>query len=217
MKYHYITNENRPSLTLFFAGWGMDQHPFEQYQSKDSDMIIVYDYRSLELDESILKKYDKIYLVAWSMGVWAATQCQFLASLPIKRNVAINGTPWPVDDVYGIPEAIFKGTLAGLREATLRKFQLRMCGKGDVFRQFQAVTPQRSVEELKEELAAIGEVCKVSPVSNFRWDEAYIGENDLIFPANNQKAAWEKAGVETKTGDAAHYDVAVFKHYLNSI
>ena len=217
MKYHYITNENHPTLTLFFAGWGMDRHPFEQYQCKDTDMIIVYDYRSLELDESVLKKYKEIYLIAWSMGVWATTQCQILTSLPIKRSVALNGTPWPVDDVLGIPEAIFKGTLAGLSEATLRKFQLRMCGKGDVFRQFQAVAPQRSVEDLKEELAAIGETCKVASPLNFSWDEAYIGGNDLIFPAVNQKAAWEKAGVKIKTGDAAQYDAAVFKHYFSSI
>ena len=31
MKYHYITNENHPTLTLFFSGWGVDRHDFDQY------------------------------------------------------------------------------------------------------------------------------------------------------------------------------------------
>ncbi len=216
MRHLFIQDNNNSTLTLLFAGWGMDQHPFAHYQLKKSDFLVIYDYRSLDFDWSMLTKYDAIHIVAWSMGVWAAAHCGIPASLPVKSRIAINGTPWPVDDNYGIPETIFNGTLAGLNAATLRKFQLRMCGRSDNFRHFQSIAPQRSVEELKEELAAIGAACRTLPDSNCIWDHAYVGEGDLIFPPSNQKSAWARSKVEVTLGEAAHYDESVFKNYLNS-
>ena len=217
MRHHFIQNNNHSTLTLLFAGWGMDEHPFAHYQLKESDFLVIYDYRTLAFDWSLLAKYEAIHVVAWSMGVWAAAHCGTPSTLPVKSRTAINGTPWPVDDNYGIAEAIFNGTLAGLNAATLRKFQLRMCGKADNFRHFESIAPQRSVEELKEELAAIGKACGELTQQSFAWDRAYVGENDLIFSAANQNNAWERCGVATICGEAAHYDEAVFKNYLKAI
>ena len=51
---------------------------------------------------------------------------------------------------------------------------------------------QRPVEELKEELAAIGRQYSELPPSTFVWNKAIIGESDHIFPPKNQEQAWQK-------------------------
>ena len=44
----------------------------------------------------------------------------------ICERVALNGTVTPVDDLKGIPQQVFEGTLEGLNESTLEKFIRRM-------------------------------------------------------------------------------------------
>ena len=71
---------------LFFAGWGMDETPFLQIHPTDKDWMICYDYRSLEFDADILQEYSEITLIAWSMGVWAASQImKQYPSLPLPK------------------------------------------------------------------------------------------------------------------------------------
>lgn len=168
---HTSSLQKTPRLLLFFAGWGMDEHPFLQYAPPDSDFMICYDYRTLDFDTSPLAGYTVIDVVAWSMGVWAASQVLSKVSLPIRRRIAINGSPFPIDEKRGIPPAIFMGTLEGLNEASLRKFQRRMCADGNVFARFQLTAPERSIEELKEELAAVAEQYRMLPTETFAWEQ----------------------------------------------
>ena len=216
MKQAFIIKQNNPHLLLFFAGWGMDKHPFEEYAPSNHDFLVCYDYTSLDFDYSVLSGYETVDVVAWSMGVWAASQIVGSIEQTITNTIAINGTPYPIDDNRGIPEAIFNGTLEGLNEATLKKFQRRMCGSADNFKHFQQVAPQRSVDALKEELAAIGSLYKSCPPKEVKWSEAYIGLNDRIFPATNQQAAWKEA-TNISSGEESHYDEPLFKHYLDTI
>ena len=103
MKQHFIIKNNQKHLLLFFAGWGMDETPFLQIRPTDKDWLICYDYRSLEFDAIILQEYSEITLIAWSMGVWAASQImkQYL-SLPLSQSIAINGTLYPIHETKGI-------------------------------------------------------------------------------------------------------------------
>ena len=73
MKYEYIIQEQNPRLLLFFAGWASDPTPFRHYRPKDRDFIICYDYRTLEHDFLPPGIYQKVDVVGWSMGVWAAS------------------------------------------------------------------------------------------------------------------------------------------------
>lgn len=186
----------RKEALLFFAGWGMDETPFMHNLPPNKDLIICYDYRSLDFDSTLLSTYDGIYVVAWSMGVWAASQVLPDSNLPLKQSIAINGTPFPIDDMRGIPPAIFEGTLNNLNEATLQKFRRRMCGSGSAFQAFLEIAPQRPVEELKEELAAIGRQYSELPPSTFVWNKAIIGESDHIFPPKNQEQAWQNIAMK---------------------
>ena len=219
MKYHWIHRAHQPRLTLFFAGWGMDATPFEHLQPVDSDLLLCADYRSLEFDPSVWQGYEEMRVVAWSMGVWAASVVlpRWAAAAPSEvrtlprwvDSVAINGTPMPVDDRYGIPEAIFRGTLEGLDVRHLEKFYRRMCVTRESLSFFLAHRPQRTVNELRDELQAIGEAAWRSPQvqemvaapcspqvreteAAFDWRRSLVGSRDLIFPSDSQQAAWEQ-------------------------
>lgn len=74
MKQTFIIRNNGKHLLLFFAGWGMDETPFRHIHPAECDWMICYDYRSLEFDTTLIQAYSKISLIAWSMGVWAASQ-----------------------------------------------------------------------------------------------------------------------------------------------
>lgn len=217
MKQIFIVNQHHPRLTLFFAGWGMDETPFLDYSPQDSDWMICYDYRRLDFDVQALAHYREIRLIAWSMGVWAASQtmqqAQALAA-NVVQSTAINGTPHPVDEEQGIPPATFDGTLHGLSEASLLKFQRRMCNNGEAFSHFQRIAPQRPWEELRDELAAIGRQCRALPPSDFVWNRAVIGDNDRIFPPQAQQRAWEARCPSIQHVEAAHYDYHLLQQYV---
>lgn len=220
MKQKYLIHEQHPRLLLFFAGWGADEPPFRAYRPQGCDFQICYDYRSLELDTTGWEAYRTIHVVGWSMGVWAASLLmQQQRWTQAGKRIAINGTPYPMDDRRGIPEAIFRGTLEGLTDASLHKFLRRMCADSQAFRRFLEVTPRRPLEELREELATILQAISRSgyPESLPAWDEAIVGTSDRIIPPANQLCAWQGLGVAVRTTDDAHYDASLFQHYLQEL
>ena len=189
---------------LFFAGWGMDAHLFKRIDAEGFDLFIAYDYRSLNADLSVLKRYDEVHVVAWSMGVWAASVV--LRGVEIASATAINGTELPVNDEYGIPVQIAHGTLDTLTPESLARFNRRMCAGAEVLAGFNAVAPRRGAGELKEELAAIYRQAETATGASLTWNKALIGRGDRIFPVANQERFWmEKRGVETQVIDAPHY------------
>ena len=184
----------------------------------DKDWLICYDYRSLEFDAIILQEYSEITLIAWSMGVWAASQImKQYPSLPLSQSIAINGTPYPIHETKGITPAIFEGTLQGLNEQSLQKFQRRMCGSTAGYKTFQTVAPQRSIEELKEELAAIQKQYLSLPPSDFAWQKAIIGKNDHIFLPDSQWLAWRNKVDSLEYTEAAHYQQELFDNVIMHI
>lgn len=214
MKIKTIQHTGERVCILFFAGWGMDERPFAHYVTPGTDLMVCYDYRTLDFDETLLLHYKEVHLVGWSMGVWAASQVMARTSLPITQSTAINGTLYPIDATRGIAPAIFEGTLNGLNEASLQKFRLRMCGSATAYKAFEQIAPQRPVEELKEELSAIGQQYKELPPAPFVWNQAIIGNADRIFLPENQQRAWQGTPTVTACAEAAHYSPEIFKACL---
>lgn len=236
----FIIQEKHPRLLLFFAGWGADETPFKSYQPANSDFMICYDYRNLSFDAQVLEGYKQVNVVGWSMGVWAASQAlgKIIADetpgmtadetpgnnrLPPGKKIAINGTPFPIDEERGIPPAIYHGTLEGLTDASLHKFLRRMCADSAEFRKFLAVTPRRPLEELREELAAIETAYATGIAYPFGWSASVIATEDRIIPPENQKKAWTRdersepflAEAHTFTEiETAHYAQELFETYL---
>jgi hypothetical protein len=196
-----------PELLLFFAGWGMDEHPFLEYLPDDRDCMICYDYRSLSFDASLVAPYRRIRVVAWSMGVWAASRILSGRGLPVSESIAVNGTLRPVDDGRGIAPALFRKTLERLDETALQKFRRRMCGSKEAWEHFMQHAPQRTPEDLREELDRIGRFSS-APAPAFEWDAVYIGLQDKIFLPASQQRAWE--GKNITEVECAHYPHALW-------
>jgi hypothetical protein len=180
-------------LLLFFSGWGMDERPTAHLHGGLYDVYTCFDYRELETNEiERWRSYDQITLVAWSMGVWAAEQVLAGIQLPIVQAIAINGTPKPVDDRWGIPRSVAQATLDGLTPDSLHRFYRRMVGGGAGLKAMEQAgrLPAIDLDERKAELAAIIGRAPY-PEGRLRWSEAVIGLRDAIFPPENLKNYWQ--------------------------
>lgn len=215
MRQTYLIKENHPFLLLFFAGWGMDENPFRKYTPEGCDFMICYDYRTLEFDHTLIEGYTSVHLVAWSMGVWAASQVFGNNPGSIAYSIAVNGTPFPVHEEKGIAPAIFYGTLDGLNEQTLHRFFRRMCGSSAEMDSFEKTAPRRNLNELRDELKCIGDQSLRLPVSSFIWKKAIIGNRDKIYLPANQERAW--VGITTEKKEMEHYSGELFKEVLKWI
>ena len=184
-------NIGSKSIALFFAGWGMDATPFRN-MAIDCDMAVVWDYSNLEIDLSILREYQSIYLFAWSFGIFAATAFMHRnPQLPIVFKMAINGTQFPIDDSRGIPHNLFCATRDNLSERSLAKFHRRICGSQSKYAQWITMLPSRSLQSLHDELVAIDTAASSGNYPPVHWDKAIASKCDLIFPFENQMTGWE--------------------------
>ena len=205
MKYRLISQSQSHRLILIFAGWGMDDKVFADLSRPGYDVMVVWDYSSFYINWEILHHYNEICILAWSMGVFAAAQTTHAIGHKVTRRIAVNGTPKPVDDRYGIPEAIFNGTLHGLNENSLRKFYRRMCATPQAFAQFTERAPKRDIDTLRAELQSILDRTFFGLGDSMEWDLAIIGRDDRIFPHHNQRRAWADLGVPCIETDDGHY------------
>jgi biotin synthesis protein BioG len=199
VKTSWIVNEGWPDLLLFFNGWGMDKSTGVLIQSAIPDLfmhdvLLCYDYRDFDLPATVrdgFQRYRHISLVAWSLGVWAALH----ADLPrIEHAVAVNGTPDPVSDIYGIPTVIFQRTLDNYSDENRIRFQRRMFSGAEFRDDFPELVSLRSTSDQRDELSAIWQaVREARPCSSPGWQygKAFIGGRDMVFPVGNQINAWQ--------------------------
>ncbi|MDE6042696.1 MAG: DUF452 family protein [Muribaculaceae bacterium] len=196
MKHAYISRKGESRLIIIFAGWGMDHRPFQGLERPGYDIMAVWDYRSLDFNARWTEGYDEVAVLAWSMGVHAAQACHGAIAEKTTGRIAVAGTPCPVHDSLGIPQGVFDATLANLDEANLARFMRRMCGGASGYKAFAGRMPQRPVEELREELAAIG--CRVARgecTATPPFDHYVATMRDSIFPPANQLKAFEGCDV----------------------
>ena len=182
-----------PRTILFFTGWGMDPAATRHLDTGTCQVWTAWDYSSLA-PLPTPPGTGECFLVAWSLGVWAATQMEWSA-WPLKAALALNGTPHPRHQEWGIPPAIFDGTAQHWGEPRARqRFLARMTGSQDAAAAFPwgTATP----EEQRRELLSIARQCQEAPTpSSLPFTRALVGSQDRIFPPQAQRNAWEWAGV----------------------
>lgn len=193
MELEFVDRNREHRLLLIFAGWGMDTRPFQGLTHQGYSIAVAYNHVSPASDEQIaqIRQFEEICILAWSFGVIAATR--FItenSSLPMTAKCAVNGTLTPVSDTTGIPSAIFNATLENLSEASLMKFNRRMCGSRNALNEFQAHAPQRSIQSLDQELRSIARMPQM-PQHKAVWDKVIIGTADNIIPTANQQEFWQ--------------------------
>ena len=186
MKYKWLNKENNQKLIIFFNGWGMDESVVKHLMTEDYDILMFYDYNTLEIDFDFktLNVYQEKYLVAWSMGVMTAT----LFDIGYVSKTAVNGTLKPIDDEYGIPKRIYNLTLRGFSPKGAERFIKNMfkenCDLPVINREF---------ENQKSELEAL---THYKANEKFGYDRIILSTEDKIIPTKNQAAFW---GIEPNT------------------
>lgn len=206
MRYQFYSQQQK-KLIVYFAGWGTPLQAVAHLAlPADYDLLLCYDYRSLEL-EFDFSLYQEVHLVAWSLGVWAAERA--MQCVPLASATAVNGTGLPKDDEFGIPHAIFDGTLASLSPENRLKFERRMCSKADLA-QYQAFEP-RPFEEICEELSVLNALISANRIHGLiDWQRALLSRKDKIMPFAHQQAYWQQQQVKTEELAGEHYPFLQF-------
>ena len=179
MRCEWLTQNKSDSLILFFNGWGMTSKSIEHLTAENArtrafDCLHFFDYQNREVPQSNFSGYAKIYLIAWSMGVYMSS----LLQLPFTKKIAFCGTGNPIDAGEGIAPKIYTLTIDSFSEKTLPLFS-RKIGF--------AMDTNRPATELRQELIAIQGYDL--PKATF-FDCAFIASPDSILHPKAKEKHW---------------------------
>lgn len=208
MKQSWLNQEPGNSrLILFMLGWGATPNAVMQLPIPAGyDVVCYYDHRSLEpLQPDNFARYESIYLFAWSFGVWVAEQtCQ---QLPLHKAIAINGTPYPASQQYGLRLKVLQRTIRSVAAMGGNPFKdeehpEKYAPAGS----FAEPTPQDQVEELD----FLAEACQTLPEQpHLPWHRAYIATRDEIFPPVRMRAYWGELGQDFDSFHFPFYNASI--------
>lgn len=226
MKIDKQTRPNARHLLICFVGWSASPTIFRQLETEtaeekeETDIWICYDYCDLSFAEEP-GKYESIRIIAWSLGVWVADYLFSHNLSPyrsaVKTAIAVNGTGRPIDDTYGIPPAIFEGTLQHLTPDGIDRFIRRMCGSRSILAEYARI-PSRPLDEIAAELhhlygAIKEEAASQTPVASpIPWTGAIISIQDRIFPPAHLRRYWQ-GRCPVREIDAPHYPFYLWKKW----
>jgi biotin synthesis protein BioG len=203
MTQHWLKKEGHPSLTIFFTGWGMTPATTKHLALPDSDFLVCCDYRSIEPITGT-SHYQHINIIAYSMGVWAASLAMEHIAAQTINTIAINGSALPVSDQFGIPETVYNGTHHHLSPSNFQKFVVRICGNRENAQLLNGSFNDADIDLLRQELAFIQ--TNQAIVKPFRpWHKAIISQNDLIYPCRNLTDYWQTSNTPIELINAPHF------------
>jgi pimeloyl-[acyl-carrier protein] methyl ester esterase len=193
MKTYISRREKNNRLVILYGGWGTDENVFTPLLNNEFDFILFYNYSA---DEAFvfpeIKTYEKIVLIGWSLGVWAAEYMAPKTGIKPDVTIAVNGTPVPADNKYGIPLVEFESILNNISGENMEKFYVNMFGDRKTFEENINRIPVRTIKSLMDELRWLYNRIMEQKEPGFRWDYAVTGRNDRIFPSENLISYWSK-------------------------
>ena len=212
MQSHWLNKQNNDKLIIFFAGWSFDYKPFEFLSCEDFDVLMFYDYTNLDLPE--IPHYGEYYLICWSMGVFTAYQLR--ENLPsFKQKLAINGTPFPIDDKFGIPQKPFLLTLRHAKTGLEGKFYENIFEKPEEFDRYQTTPIERTIENREEELKTLyAKIKETDKTYDTYYNKALVSSNDKIIPTKNQLNFWQNKAEIIKSGHFPYYNFTSWNEIL---
>ncbi|TFH33916.1 MAG: DUF452 family protein, partial [Bacteroidia bacterium] len=159
-----------------------------------------------------------ITVIGWSMGVWAAEYMAASMNLKPDLSIAINGTPFPADNRYGIPLEVFEGTLNRLDDRVIYKYHLRLFGKKKVLEENIDKISARSLKSFTDELRWLYNRIMETYEKRYSWDISLICSEDRVFPFNNMLNYWNTRK-ETKLCSLAlpHYPFFKWKSFREMV
>lgn len=212
MQFHWLNKQNNDKLIIFFAGWSFDEQPFKFLACNDFDVLIVYDYSTIEENFENFSSYKEINLIAWSMGVFTAYLLR--DKLPkFSKKIAINGTPHPVDDEFGIPTKPFLLTLHHAKTGLEGKFYQNIFDTKEEFERYLKTPVKRTIENRENELKSLYQKIKTSENDyEHYYDKALISTRDKIIPTKNQVNFWQN-NAEIGMLESGHFPYYNFKSW----
>jgi len=244
MQFHWLNKQNKEKLIIFFAGWSFDYKPFEFLDCEDFDVLTVYDYNSLKLSEtvpgsrldlavqhannhptsqslkpstdinSLFTSKKECYLIAWSMGVFTAYLLK--DQLPaFSKKIAVNGTPYPVDDEFGIPQKPFLLTLRHAKTGLEGKFYQNIFKNPEEYERYTKTPVGRTIENRVSELYSLYEKIKNTDfIYEPYYDKAIVSSHDRIIPPKNQMNFWKEKAEIIESGHFPFYNFKSWNEIL---
>ena len=212
MKHVWLNKFGNKKLLIFFVGWSFDEKPFEFLTFDDLDVVVFYDYSEISFDVDF-SGYEKYYFVGWSMGVYVGALLK--DKLPsFEKAIALNGTPMPIDNEFGIPERTFELTLKYAEEGLKGKFYQNVFWGEEQLNRYLANPVQRNIQNRVEELHSLKTLinANICDAKGF-YDLAYVAQNDKIIPSKNQIRAWEILSVPIIELADGHFPFYNFKSW----
>ncbi|CZE51258.1 pimeloyl-ACP methyl esterase BioG family protein [Campylobacter geochelonis] len=196
MKLEIVKNSGG-KVVLLFLGYSFLPECVKHLELGEFDLYVVYDYCDMKLDTSFLQGKE-LYLVAWSMGVWACSLA--LKGFEFKKAIAINGTPCGIDDEFGIAKMAFK--------KSIDEFD---------FDGFKKICFLKDLEKInfsfnknaKLELENIYKNSDKKAIDSICWDKAIISKKDFVFPPKS--CEWFKCQKEFI--NAPHFPFFYYKSF----
>ena len=207
MLYHWLNKQNNKNLIVFFAGWSFDYNPFKFLACDNFDVIIFYDYNNLESDFDFnqFDIYISKYLITWSMGVY----CAYLIKDKFNnfdKKIAINGTPFPVDDKLGIPVKPFLLTLKHAEKGLEGKFYKNLFNSENEYKNYTNSQVMRTIENRVDELQSLYKrILSTERTYEKFYDLAIVSTCDKIVPPNNQTNCWREYDVDIQYVENGHF------------
>ena len=212
MQFHWLNKQNNSKLIIFFAGWSFDENPFKFLACENFDVLIVYDYSTIDENIEKFTSYKEINLIAWSMGVFVAYLLK--DKLPkFNKKIAINGTPLPVNDEFGIPIKPFLLTLRHAKTGLEGKFYQNIFDTKEEFEKYSTMSVNRSIENRETELKSLYDKIRSAEINYSRfYDKALISSRDKIIPTKNQINFWQN-NAEIEMLESGHFPYYNFKSW----
>ena len=190
MKYKWLNQNKNTDLILFFNGWGMDESVVKHLVCGNYDVVMFYDYNSIEtdfFDKYNIEVYEEINIIGWSMGVMICAYIIQSYNIRADKITVINGTLKPIDADYGINPKIYDLTIRGFNENSKNRFVKNMFNSS-VPSQIEKI--ERSIDNLKNELISIKNFAGKFNLNPIKPSKIVICNEDKIIPAKSQSKYW---------------------------
>ena len=191
-------------LVIFMLGWAATPNAVCHIDPPGCDVLACHNHSGepQPFRAEDFTRYRRIYLFAWSFGVWVAEQC--CRELPLYRAVALNGTPYPVDPRWGMRLRVVLRSMQTIARnggentfaTTGAEAEGRYIPTGPY--------PDRTADEKVDELMNLSERAKADSGAHLTWHRAYIADKDEIFPPARMWDYWSSVGLGTGF-DSYHY------------
>ena len=200
MQKDWLSRKGEQDLVLYMLGWASTPNAVCHIHPTGCDVLAVHHYMSLEpFCAEDFSAYRRIYLFAWSFGVWAAEQC--CQELPLYKAIALNGTPFPADARYGMRLRAALRRISSLARMGVNPFETQRVPCPP------APFPERDAQDKVEELTRLAAWSENNSTARLHWDKAWIADKDEMFSPANMWAWWGSVGLGTGFS-AGHYPFA---------